>query len=390
MKRVLFITYDYPYPTNTGGKNRAYHMLKYSGSEFEKYLFSFVRKDFNEQYIKDLERIDVKVVGLEPRKKVASPKNALSIVGKNSIFRLLYFSDKVLSKIIEVVENNKIDIVHFESFYAGFYISDRLKKLGVKQVFGTENVEYTLYEDYAKKSLLPMKPFLFSQVGKIKKEEAEMCRSADVCVAVSESDQDEISKYNKCKIVRNGVDIAALKYNAPRKEVNNLLFIGNFSYFPNVDAIEFFSSEVFKRLEQDITLTIVGKQIGKLKLPKDTRIKLIEYVEDIREVYLAADIMVAPIRIGGGTNFKILEAMASGVPVISLPERLVGLKVENNKNIFVAKDAAQFIEVIKIVSSDYDLRKKVSENARKLVEEEYSWEAIGDELSKVWNSVLSS
>ena len=147
MKNVLFVTYDYPYPVNSGGKNRAYHMLKYSKGDFKKYLYSFVRAGFDGTNISKMDEIGVETVGTYQRRKVSDPKNIVGLaVGGNSIFKSLYYSQDVALELLTVVHDKKIDIIHFESYYTAFYISDIFKNLGVKQIYGSENIEYKLYE----------------------------------------------------------------------------------------------------------------------------------------------------------------------------------------------------------------------------------------------------
>lgn len=387
MKKVLFVTYDFPYPTNTGGKNRAYHMLKYSGKEFKKYLFSFVRSDFDGKYVEEMEKIDVEVVHTEPRRKLRDPKNVIRLLARNSIFKSLYYSNSVLDKICSIIREKEIDVVHFESFYTSFFISDEIHALGAKQVFGTENIEHILYQEFAKKAPFFTKPLYDIQVKKIKEEEISFFKKADVCVAVSEPDAEKIRKYAECEIVRNGVDIENLKYKEPNKIARKLLFVGNFSYFPNVDAINFFYNEVFKKLTGDIQLTIVGKKVSELSFLPDPRVEAIEFIPEISDAYRDADIMVAPIRHGGGTNFKVLEGMAAGLPIVALPDRLEGLDITDGKNILIAKDALEFKEKCEKLIGDFELRKKLAENARKLIEQEYSWKVIGNNLATVWKNL---
>jgi len=97
MKKLLFVTYDFPFPTNTGGKNRAYHMLKHSGSNIKKYLFSFVREDFRKEYEDEMGKIGVDVVGVKKRKKLSDPRNIFGLLRQDSIFKTLYFSNNTLS-----------------------------------------------------------------------------------------------------------------------------------------------------------------------------------------------------------------------------------------------------------------------------------------------------
>lgn len=388
MKRVLFVTYDFPYPTTSGGKNRAFHMLKYSGSGFKKYLFSFVRSDFKKEYIKKLNEIGVEVVSTEPRRSLSDVRNIWGLLKRDSIFKTLYFSNRVLADLLDIIAEKKIDTVHFESYYTAFYISDQIKNLDVKQIFGTENIEFKLYEGFAANAPFFLRPLLDFQVQKIKREETEFFKKADVCIAVSEKDASIVRQYvEECEIIRNGVDIEDLKYIKPRKQVTNILFVGNFTYFPNVDAVNFFYKEVFKHLSHDVYMTIIGKKVSGLSFARDARIKTIEFIPKIKDAYKEADIMVAPVRLGGGTNFKILEAFACGVPVVSLPQRLEGLDVSDRKNILIANDAQEFRSKIEELLTDFDLRAKISENARKLAEREYSWKVIGNNLANVWDNL---
>lgn len=388
MKKVLFVTYDFPYPTNTGGKTRAYNMLKYSGQNIKKYLFSFVRDDYKLFYQEEMKKIGAEVVGTVKRRKLTDIRNIFGFLKNQSIFKSLYYSKNTLNQITSLIWDLKIDVVQFESYYTAFFINEEFKKAGVKQIFGTENIEYEIYQDYAKKAFLPLRSLYDFQAEKIKKEEEELFKKADICLAVSASDAQKIKKYNECEVVRNGVDLEEFQFASPKgKSGKRLLFVGNFSYFPNVDAINYFYDEIFHNLSSDITLTIVGKKASRLKLVNDSRIVVKEYVEKIQDEYKKADIMISPLRLGGGTNFKILEAMACGLPVVSLPERVEGLDVANNVNILIAKNAKEFKEEIERLLGDSKLREKIAKNARSLIEAEYSWRVIGNNLNTIWNNL---
>ncbi|HVZ67357.1 MAG TPA: glycosyltransferase family 4 protein [Patescibacteria group bacterium] len=389
MKKVLFVTYDFPYPTNSGGKTRAYNMLKHSGNDVEKFLISFIRPDFNNEYIKEMEKIDVKVLELIPRKKVMSPTNALGLIGGKSIFNTLYFSKGILAQIIQQIIANHIDVVHFESFYTSFFIGDEIKKTGAKQIFGTENIESNLYEDYASNNTKKyLRRFYMGQVGRIRREEEEIFKKADFNIAVSDDDAEVIKKYSpKVGVVRNGVDFDEFKFHLPKKEMGSkLLFVGNFSYFPNVDAMNFFYKEVFKDLPDNITLTAVGRGADNLSI-KDSRITFKEYVPKIQDEYEKADLMIAPIRLGGGTNFKIIEAMAVGLPVICLPHRIKGIGAENEKHLVVAETAWDFVGKTKVLLEDLKKRQRIAKAAREFAEKEYSWDVIGKRLNKYWKEI---
>ena len=390
MKRLLFVTYDFPYPTNSGGKTRAYNMLKHSGSNFHKFIFSFVRSGHDKKNINELEKIGVRVAGLVERRRVSDPRNFLGLFSGSSIFKTLYYSPSIAKDLLRIITDKKIDIVHFESFYTAFFISDEIKKLGVKQIYGSENIENKIYQDYVNNNTsVLLRPLYQTQADKIKDEEISMYKKADLCLAVSSSEAKFIREYAvECEIIRNGVDIDDFKFKLPKaKAGKNILFIGNFSYFPNVDAINYFYNEVFEDLSGDFKLTVIGKKVESLGFLKDRRVEAKEFVPRIQDEYENADIFISPIRLGGGTNFKIIEAMAIGVPVISLPHRLEGLDIKDGKHLVIASTPRDFREKIELVLLDLNLRERIAKEARKLVEHEYSWKVIGNNLNSVWENL---
>lgn len=392
MRKVLFFTYDFPYPTNTGGKNRSYHLLKYAGKDLQVSLFSFVRDDFKDEYFDQVKKIGIENVKVFKRKKVKSIKNIKSVLSLSSIFKSLYFDKKVQREILEEIKKRDIDVVHFESYYTAFYICNEVKKIGVKQIFGTQNLENYIYRDYAKYlAKLVIKPFYFIEAQKIKREEEGLLKTADLCLSVTEKESEEIESITgkKSLIIENGIDIDSFEFKPKKRGKNkNILFVGNFSYFPNLDAMKFFYKEVFKKIEnEDLTLTVVGKNSEKLSFIKDGRVKVIEFVEDIREVYHSADVFIFPVRIGGGTNFKILEAMALGIPVVAFSERVEGLGIKSGEHLLVADSDKSFKEQILRLIEDDSLSLEIAKNARKLVEDKYSWEKIGVKLNKIWKEI---
>ena len=390
MKKILFVTYDFPFPTTSGGKSRAYHMMKFGGKDLEMHLFSFVRKDFKDEYKKELEKIGVKKNTTISRKKLMRLENIKTLLSKNhSIFYYLYFDKKIEEQLLNYVETNKIDIVHFESFYTGFYLSTALNALGIRQIFGTENIEHGIYKDYvAQKAPLFLKSLFRKEALKIQNEEEGMVRLSDMTLAVTKNDAEIIKRINdRCEIIENGVDVNKFVYGAPEKSNRTkLLFVGNFSYFPNIDAIQFFYKEVFTKLPEKFTLTIIGKKVNDLGI-KNPRVSLVEFVSDIQTAYSAADIFISPIRIGGGTNFKILEAMAMGVPVVAHSARVEDLGAVSGRELLTAEEGSAFIEQIELLSKDYVLSLSISKSAREFIEKKYAWDIIGKKLNTLWKNL---
>lgn len=389
MKKVLFVTYDFPYPADSGGKTRAYNLLKFASKDIELHLFSFRREQINDSRINHVKQLGIKDISVFRRKKKSNYKTMFGLLTDQSVFKNLYYTKKIEHEILTKIINQKIDIVHFESYYTAFYISDTIKNAGAKQILGTENIEYKLYELYVKQNITTFaKPLLNREVNKVKKEELDLIKRADLCLAVTKSENDFIVKHGakKCEVIPNGVDTAYFLDKKENRKKNNLLFIGNFSYFPNVDAMKFFYHEVFVNLRKDITLTIVGKHSANLGI-SDERVEFIDYIDDIREAYAKATVMISPIRIGGGTNFKIIEAMASKTPVLAHRARIQDLGAKDGSEIVTATSAQEFIQKTGELLEDEAMQKALGQNAQNFVKQNFEWEEIGKKLNTIWKNL---
>ncbi len=388
---VLFVTYDFPYPMTSGGKNRAFHLLKYAAKKANIYLYSFVREDYNPESNAEVLHLGVKEIRVFKRKKLNSISNIPNTIFNNSsIFRSLYFEKKVVEELKEIIREKDIDIVHYESSYTGFFLPS-LHKMHVKQILGTENIEFQLYQDYAKfMKKFYLRPFVLQQAMRLKKEELEMVIKADKVTVVTNQEKEILKELTgvKVDIVANGIEPDRFAYSFNPKLRNNILFVGNFTYFPNIDAVNFFYHEVFKKIKRDVTFTIVGKQVTSKFNFDDRRIIVKDFVENIEEEYKKADLLVFPIRIGGGTNFKVLEAMSLGVPIVAKPERLEGFDAVSGEHFLEANNAEEYISQIDLLYDDPVLREKIAKNARRLIEKNFGWEKIGQDLLEVWTKAL--
>jgi polysaccharide biosynthesis protein PslH len=393
--RVLFFTYDFPYPTNSGGKMRAYNMMKYAKAGNDITLFSFVRDTYLNEYMTKMKEIGITSVETFPRKPVKSLRN-LSVPFRNhSLFRQLYYDNSVADRLYREVRDSKIDIVHYESFYPGCYLSEKIRGLGAKQIYGSENIEYKLYEDYVSRNTPALlKPFLSPQIRKIKAEELHLVRNADMTLTVTESEKAFFSTFTKkpIHVIENGVEVDEFSNKIRRRTKKfTVLFVGNFSYFPNKTAVEFFYTQVMKKIADDSLLfKIVGKGASQFQSFADPRIETIEFMDDIKDAYYSADIFVCPIAIGGGTNFKILEAMATGLPVVAFTDRVTEIGAKHDRDVLTADTGEEFLAAVQKLITNAKLAEHLAKNARKIIEEKYAWDAIGKRLQKAWTEVYEN
>lgn len=194
--------------------------------------------------------------------------------------------------------------------------------------------------------------------------------------------------------VGNGVD---LKANvdaeiAVRKE--KMVFVGVMDYTPNIDAVTWFARDIFPRIlreRPDAEFFIVGKNPGReinILAAEIRGVHVTGHVDNVRSFVASSRVVVAPLRIARGIQNKVLEAMAAGVPVVATTPAVKGIEAKAGVDFLLADDSRQFAGNVLRLLDDEALNRKISSNARKLVEEKYDWKSKVAELERVIESIV--
>ncbi len=382
--KVLFFTSALPLPPFSGGQVRSLNLLKQISKEHEVTLFSFIRQESELNYLSELKKI-VKEVKTFKRRKINSFNNLKYLV-KYPFAAALYYDPEVTRK-LKVELRQGYDLAHFESFYTFPFLE---KDLGVKVVAGNQNVEYFIYQRYAATKKEPARSLMKFDIARMKTYEENKWKIADTSLAVSVSDQkvieDVVSK--DCPVIPNGIDIDFFKGVKRQPEDSLFLFVGPTNYIQNADSAIWLVKEIWpeiKRAVPNARLWFVGRaqQDWLLKL-NNPDIKVQTDLNDIREAYCKATVMLAPLRAGSGTKFKVLEAFASSLPVITTKVGIEGLEARPREEFLLAETPAEFSLACAELLENSALNVKIVQGAKKLVEEKYSWEKIGRKLNSVY------
>jgi glycosyltransferase involved in cell wall biosynthesis len=173
-----------------------------------------------------------------------------------------------------------------------------------------------------------------------------------------------------------------------------MVFTGSLHYAPNTEAMLYFTSEIWpkvRRLIPEATLSMVGGHppVNIRRLAHLPNVTVTGYVPDIRPYIAGAQIVIVPLRIGGGTRLKIVEALAMGKAVVTTSLGCEGLEVQNNRHLLIADDPNEFADrVIDLLRSPQRCRELGTEG-RRLVEEMYDWQAIGARLESALRDLVS-
>ncbi|MGC8839804.1 MAG: glycosyltransferase, partial [Anaerolineae bacterium] len=199
--------------------------------------------------------------------------------------------------------------------------------------------------------------YSLAQWRRLRRYEAEICRRADGVIAVSEADALALRALVpglRLTVVPNGVDVSAYDPQippAPGMAENALVFTGKMDFRPNVDAVLWFAEEVLPRVRErvpDVRFWVVGQRPHPrlAALRKDPVITLTGSVEDTRPYIAGAAVYVAPLRIGGGTRLKLLEAMAMARAVVATRLGAEGYEVRDGRELLLADDAETFAAAV--------------------------------------------
>jgi glycosyltransferase involved in cell wall biosynthesis len=262
------------------------------------------------------------------------------------------------------------------------------------------NIEYLVYQRYADTAKLYLRPLLYLDILKIKYWEEKFWKKAQALVAVS---KDEAQKMKRAdvSVVPNGVDLKKFTVHSSRfkenKKEKKVLFIGDFKWIQNRQSVEWILKEIWPKIQLQINndklqikLWIVGRNIPEsLKLLGDETVVFDEDApRETEKIFQQSTLLLAPIKVGGGTQYKILEAMASGVPVVTTSLGAEGIDCNPKKDLLVAEDAESIAQKTVMILQDQAQYEIIAKSARDCIEHKYNWELIAEKLEKVYKQVL--
>jgi polysaccharide biosynthesis protein PslH len=390
--KILMLTPYLPYPLLSGGQIRTYNLLKKLADKHEITLFALIKEESEREFIPELEKYCAKVEVFKRSQKPFTVKNIYkTLISSYPFLVIRNHVPETIGAVKKELAKQNYDLIHAETFY----MMPHLPETKVPVILVEQTIEYLGYESYAQKAPLFLRPFLQLDIVKIKRWEKHFWRSASKLIVMSQADKDfiaqEIGNQEKIEVVSNGVD--AQWFNKKRRKLPSqptVLSVGTFNWLPNVEAVKFLVTKVWPLLKKqiiDVQLWIVGNAPTQEILDyqkQNLNITVTGNIPDIRDAFKGAHILAAPVFSGKGTRYKILEAMASGTPVVATSIAVEGLGVENGKHVLLADSAAEMSDKISFLISKPGERGKLARRAKKFVAKQYDWKYISLKLDQVY------
>lgn len=384
--KILFLSFWFPYPPNFGYKIRVFNQIKELSKDNEVHLICF--SNFEKNNISELKNYCTSIFCFEPTHYNRKMSHVfLGFFKKDPRYFSTSFTPEAKKVVDEVIVNEDINIILAGGTGVAEYVLD-IKD--IPKALDLHNVDSALYKTIAQNRptiLKKIRAYLFWL--KFLGYERKVCEQFDLCIVVSDKEKEHLLKNvpkAKTMVLPNAIDLKL--YNVEKKEEpNTIIFTGTLTYEANLDAINWFYDSIFplvKEQKPDVKLIITGdhSKVNVEHLSSDPNVILTGHVKDIYSLIAESAISIAPIRIGGGSRFKILESMALGTPVVSTTIGAEGIAVTDGENILIADDRKEFAQKTVDLLNNYELRSKISKNARNLVGEKYNWNTLGYKLNQ--------
>jgi len=397
--KLLFLTPQSPFPPRQGTTLRNYYLLHHFANKHEVHLFTCLAPENNNWPDLSLLQICTRVeVFPQPERPLHRRLQDTLLTGKPDMALRLEQDDShtILQRMLE---EEKYDLVQVEGIEMAPYGFQILQMDGPRPpvVFDNHNAEFLLQKRAAFIDLrYPERwyaaGYSLLQWQKLYRYERAFCQAVDGIVAVSEPDRQALAALapeRPTVNVPNGIDIARyIPEPLPTSELPCLVFTGKMDYRPNVDAMRWFGLDVLPRIRQQmpVRLQIVGmnshQRLETLRALPD--VEITGTVEDTIPYIRRAAVYLVPMRVGGGTRFKVLEAMACARPIVTTSLGVEGIPVRDGEHLLLADDpqtfAASVLELLRDQAAGGERSRSLGAAARTFVEKQFSWDTILPQL----------
>lgn len=402
--KVLFLSQIVPYPPHGGVLQRGYNLLRELGRDARVHLLAFVHPDVLPTEAACRESLEAlqkfcETVEYFPLWPKASPVHRLAGLAASALSSLPFSvlahrSAAFKRRVSELISANGFDIIHVDTIALAQFLEP---KQSIATVLTHHNIESQLMERRAgAESRLLAKWFLRRETDKLRSYEAAMAPGFDLNLFVSQPDEQTLIERVpglRTAIVPNGVDV---EYFTPAQgqDAPALIYTGGMNMFANRDAVMFFLNEIWPLIRRQVPAVrffAVGQDPPKDLLAlaaRDNQVVVTGYVDDIRPLVRDAAVYVVPLRVGGGTRLKVLDAMAMGKAMVSTSIGCEGLEVRPDEHLLVADRPERFAERTVMLLGDRDRRLALGRAARDLVERRYSWGRVGQQLMQAYHRAM--
>lgn len=389
--RVLYFSPRICWPTISGAHLRDYYFARTLARNAELTYVGLVNEESSVQAEQLRQRLEpqrgTKVYALR-RDAGYRPVNILrGLVGPTPLNVLNYTSQNVIAALEPLLREQTFDVIQIESMHLIAYARHiRTFAPRTRLILDWHNIESEILARYAENDSNPLRAIYARRTSKLSRgvedDLLRLCHAHTVC---SEREKEVLEARvpgTRIEVVGNGVDCEYFADDSGKGgEKRDVLYMGRMDYHANIDAALHFAKNTWPLIHArrpELRLTIVGANPPQaIRSLGSDNVVVTGTVDDVRPYYNRALVSVVPLRVGGGTRLKVLEAMAAGTPVVSTALGAEGLTVTHGKDILIADSAEAMADAVVTMQTGSPERREMVANARKLVETRYDWTVVG-------------
>ncbi len=403
--RILILTPQLPYPPHQGTTLRNFNLIAGLARRHDIDLQCFARPGSDLEHIQPLRNVCRRIDVLTQPTRTLRQRLWTTLASPRPDMAHRLASTAFQTRLQETLQAHRYEVIELEGIEMAPYlpaILDHANRSPPRPliVFDDHNAEYLLQKrvfeaDIGRPRRWPGALYSWIQWHKLKRYEAWVCRTVDAVAAVSDQDATTLRELapqmKNIAVVPNGVDIAAytsFTLQTPILTPHSLLFTGTMDFRPNVDAVLWFVDQVLPRIRQqvaDATLYVVGQRPHRRLAPLHGRpgVVITGRVPDTRPYLASAGVYVIPLRSGGGTRLKVLEAMAMKKPIVSTTMGCDGYPITSGQEALLVDDPAQFAEQVIQLLADPRRGQQLAE-AGFAFARQYDWANIVPKLESLY------
>lgn len=404
MMNILFLSQIVPYPPHGGVLQRGYNLLREIGLHNDVHLLAFIHPETlnTPERIEDSRRellrycASVQYFQLWPKQSAAHTLAAfgLGLVYPRPFSVLAHTSLAFRRATGQILEAGNIDLVHIDTI--GLAPCRKLAR-DIPCVLTHHNIESRLMERRSEVEVGTFRKYYVGlQARRLRAYEAEQSPLFDMNLMMSPNDEADLLRIAPgvaTAIIPNGVDI---DYFTPATEDHEVaaIYTGGMNMYANKDAVLYFLRDIWPavlRRHPAAKFYAVGqdppRELHEIAR-HDSSVVVTGFVDDVRPYVRKAAVYVVPLRVGGGTRLKVLDALAQGKAIVSTSVGCEGIGVTHGQNIYIEDDPMQFAGRINALFDDGESRRTLGMAARELAVSNYGWTAIGADLQRVYEDVV--
>lgn len=402
--RVLWLSHLVPYPPKGGVLQRSYYLLREAAKRHQVDLLALVQpahQTTEAELHKAQDELDAFCNDVATHwlqsdtRRLGRLRLLIRSLVSSQPYDVNWLSDDGMFQDVRRLKRD-YDLIHVDTVGLTPYLEPLQ---GIPFVLNHHNVESQMLADRAAaESNALKKAYMRREARKLERWERRWCRQAATNAVVSELDGRRLNERvpeAPVQVVQNGVDTEYFRpMTSPEEHDGHLVFVGGMSWYPNRDAMLWFVEEIWPALIEDRPsrrAVLIGRDPPRqvLRAADSGALSAPGFVDDVRPQVDSALAYVCPIRKGGGTRLKVLDALAMAKPLVATSFAVEGLGLEAGRHYLRAEAPADYVQQVRRLEESPGLRRRLGSAGRVLVEDNFAWHVVGENLELAYQKSVS-